>query len=267
MFKSLKKHLLVAAGIAVALCSPSIASAQEAKFVPIDLYDVAQRKNTAEGCAHLFPTGAVPNPTLFRDSSRLQGYCSDQFAVVYSPVTKTPLVVTEVISRKSLAQGQNLSRTDKFFPDPRVGREARATPKDYTRTGYDRGHLASAANQATERAMAQSFAMTNMVPQAAANNRGVWARLESDTRKYARRAHGDVFVLSGPLFSNPNPEKIGQSQVWVPSHLFKLVYDPNTQKAWAHVLPNTDDAVAGPPMSYSSFVAQTGLKLLPDIVR
>ncbi len=53
--------------------------------------------------------------------------------------------------------------------------------------------------------------------------------------------------------------------VAVPSHLFKLVYDPNTQRAWAHWLENTDWARVSAPISYDELVRRTGIEFLPGV--
>ena len=96
------------------------------------------------------------------------------------------------------------------------------------------------------------------------HNRRVWSKIEADTRKYARRAPGDVFVFTGPLF-DPGHETIGRNRVWVPTRIYKLVYDQATLRAWAHVLPNTSDARLGKPMDYAGFVRETGLDLLKGV--
>jgi hypothetical protein len=62
---------------------------------------------------------------------------------------------------------------------------------------------------------------------------------------------------SGPLF-NERYQKAGRGQVWVPTHLFKLVYDQASGRAWAHILPDTADALIGRPVSYAEFVKTTG---------
>ena len=38
---------------------------------------------------------------------------------------------------------------------------------------------------------------------------------------------------SGSLASSRTVRTIGPGKVWVPTHLFKLVYDPTTNRAWA----------------------------------
>jgi endonuclease G len=80
-----------------------------------------------------------------------------------------------------------------------------------------------------------------MIPQASINNRKSWAGIEKATRKYVMRAQGDVYVITGPVFDGA-PVTIGDNHIWVPRYIFKLVYDPSTNRAWAHWLENTDDA-------------------------
>lgn len=113
--------------------------------------------------------------------------------------------------------------------------------------------------------MAQSFSLANMVPQAPENNRGIWAKnIEKPVRQYAMRAAGDVFVFTGPVFKDKPAKTIGPGKVWVPTHLFKLVYDQQTGKSWAYWIENKDDARMGEPISYQELVGRTGIEFLPD---
>lgn len=111
--------------------------------------------------------------------------------------------------------------------------------------------------------MAQTFALSNMVPQDQKNNRLVWNKLEQSTRKYVKRAKGNVFVFSGPLFGE-GYATIGRNKVYVPTHLFKLVFDEETGKTWAHVIPNSADAQIGNPISYQELVKMLGWPLMDD---
>lgn len=212
-------------------------------------------------CHHIFPDGLAIDPRSIEPAAKPVALCASNFAVLYSGRSKTPMVVVEKLNRKQLSEALDEKRTDEFFADPRLQRSTRAELDDYRGSGYDRGHLAPAGDQPDQMAMAQSFALSNMVPQDPTHNRKVWSKVESDVRKFARRAQGNVFVFSGPLFRG-QPRTIGRNQVWVPSHLFKLVYDEASGRAWAYVQPNTADARVEAPMSYSSFVQQTGWQLL-----
>ena len=230
---------------------------------PISLYQTTQRSATFDGCKDLFPGGRpIPLTTVSADWMP-RGLCSDRFAVLYSGRSKTPLVVVERLNRQQVDDADE-ERTNKFFPDPRLPAAERAYLEDYKGSGYDRGHMAAAGNAPTPTAMAQSFALSNIVPQDPTHNRRVWSKLEADTRKYARRTNGDVFVFTGPLF-DAGHQTIGRNKVWVPTRIFKLVYDQGTGRAWAHVLPNTPDAQIGKPIDYPTFVRETGWDLLPGI--
>lgn len=210
-------------------------------------------------CPHFFP---ARQPPLVPAASALRELCFTAFAVLHSGHTKTPVLVAERLNRSLLEHARGVQRTDRFYAEARLPMAERAELEDYRGSGYSRGHMAPAGNMATPEAMAQSFSLANMVPQDQTHNAGAWSRIEEDTRRYIRRAQGDVYVFTGPVYE-PGARTIGTSRVAVPGHLFKLVYDPGTGRAWAHWQANRSDARAGPPISYDEFVRRTGLQLLP----
>jgi endonuclease G len=204
-------------------------------------------------------------PTLpAREQFSARALCFESFAVLHSGSTKTPIYVAERLNKAALAARDSGKRTDRFFADARLPRAERASLEDYRNSGFARGHMAPAGNMTTVGAMAQSFSLANMVPQAPRNNSGAWSGIERATRKYVMRAQGDVFVLTGPVFEAP-AERIGPGQVAVPRYLFKLVYDPATRRAWAHWIENADAARAGRPISYGELVKRTGIDFLPGL--
>lgn len=208
---------------------------------PVDL----PQANGFAQCADFFPGGSPMDVRRVDARWKPRALCSGRYAVLYSGLTKTPLLVIERLSRAQLADARDEARTNEFFSDPRIPSGERAQLSDYAGSGYDRGHMAPAADMPDRTAMAQSFVLSNMVPQDAFNNREVWSKIESDTRKFARRADGYVYVFTGPQFKAAPQKTIGRGQVWVPSHLFKLVYDEASGRSWAHLLPNTSDARVG----------------------
>lgn len=214
-----------------------------------------------EQCRQYF-ADSTPPVIQHQEESKLRALCFSSFAVMHSGKSRTPVYVAERLNRNVL-QGAHKKRTDKFFADARLPRSERAELDDYKSSGYDRGHMAPAADMATAEGMAQCFSLANMVPQAPINNRKPWASIEKATRKYVMRAVGDVFVITGPVYDS-NPPTIGANRVWVPQHLFKLVYDPSTGRAWAHWLDNRDDARVGKPISYDELARRTGINFLPN---
>jgi len=229
------------------------------------LYSSAQRELSFDACADEFPREQPLALGLVPASMKPVALCSDAFAVLYSQTSKTPLVVVERLNARRLQDAQGEQRSDNFYPDPRIARAGRADLADYRgqQPAVDRGHQSPAADAPTPQAMAQSFSLSNMVPQNPVNNRKVWNKIEQDVRKFARRARGDVFVFTGPLFDSGH-ETIGRGKVWVPTHLFKLVYDVSSGRAWAYVLPNAETSIVA-PMDYQAFVARTRLPLLEDL--
>ena len=222
-----------------------------------------------DSCPQFFVNANIP--TLPKTApARQRQLCFDAFAVLYSGQSKTPLYVVEKLSRAQLLDADGEERTNKFYEEARLPGADRSRLEDFKARiddngdgqRFDRGHMAPAADMPTARAMAQSFSLSNMVPQAPANNRGPWAKsIEKATRKYVMRASGDVYVFTGPVFDTP-VRTLGPNQVWIPAYLFKLVYDPVANRAWAHWIENSDRARAGKPISYEELVRRTGIEFL-----
>ena len=213
-------------------------------------------------CPQFFARGIAPAVPAAPKQREL---CYEAFAILHSGETRTPVFVAEKLNRQSILDADE-KRADKFFADARLPRAERAELSDYKGSGYSRGHMAPAGDMPTPAAMAQSFSLANMVPQSAKQNSGPWAKIEKDTRLYASRAKGDVFVITGPVF-DVSSGVIGANQVRVPSHLFKLVYDAQTGRTWAHWQANADSTKAGPPISYRELVQRTGVEFLPAVPR
>lgn len=215
-------------------------------------------------CRHLFPHNLPPVVQALSGPS--YALCFDAFAILYNADTKTPVYVVERINRAGLLAAKSIKRTDRFYPEARLPSSARAQLDDYRGSGYARGHMAPAGNMPNNEAMAQSFSLANMVPQNQSQNSGPWNKIESDTRQYAMRAQGDVFVFTGPAYTSASPLRIGDSKVAVPSHLFKLVYDPATQRAWAHWQQNQAGKQSLKPISYSELSQRMQIDFLPHRV-
>lgn len=229
---------------------------------PVSVSRAAAPAGFFSGCRDQF-AGQIPPVGVV--GSYLRDLCFSSFAVLYSGETKTPVYVVERLSQARLADAKDEKRTDRFYEEARVPSAERALLSDYRGSGFDRGHMAPAADMPNPDAMAQSFSLANMVPQAPENNRGVWAhRVEAATRHYVERAQGDVFVYTGPVFKGSH-KTIGAGKVWVPSHLFKLVYDPSAQRAWAYWVENSDAAKVSKPISYHELTQNIGFDLLPGV--
>lgn len=162
--------------------------------------------------------------------------CRKGFLLAHDPQRKTPLWVVERMTRERLKA--KLKRSDDFRPDTDLPHGKRAELSDYKGSGYDRGHMAPAADMAwDEQAMSESFYLSNMVPQAGAGmNRGIWAELEKRVRVWVQK-RGELFVYSGPIYKDVE-RTIGRNRVAVPDSLYKVILDPVQKEALALVMPN-----------------------------
>ena len=211
-------------------------------------------------CRQFFAAGLPP---AVAPQPKLRDLCFDAFAIMHNGNTRTPMFVAQRLNKNLVADADE-KRTNKFYADARLPRAERAELSDYKGSGYSRGHMAPAADMPTAQAMAQSFSLANMVPQSVKQNGGPWARIEKDPRRYAGRASGDVFIITGPVYE-ANPATVGNNQVAVPRYLYKLVYDANTNRAWAHWQANRDDERISQPISYTELVQRTGIDFLPGV--
>jgi endonuclease G len=215
-------------------------------------------------CTQFF---AKAQPPTVAPNHANRALCYDAFAILHSGESKTPVFVAQKLNRAAVEDADE-KRATKFFSDARLPAAERATLEDYKHSGWSRGHMAPAGDMPTVQAMAQSFSLANMVPQAAKHNGGAWAKtVEEATRKYAARARGDVFVITGPVYepSIDQSPSIGPSKVRVPKYLFKLVYDDAENRAWAHWHLNDDATRGSRPISYAELVKRTGVNFLPGV--
>ena len=96
------------------------------------------------------------------------------YALGYIEYHEQPAWVIYIMTQTE-ATTKVAKRTNKFRSDPEIPTGS-ATAADYRRSGYDRGHLAPAADMAfSGRTMADSFFFSNMSPQKPAFNRGCYS--------------------------------------------------------------------------------------------
>lgn len=119
------------------------------------------------------------------------------------------------------------SRQNKFISDPLI--KGTDNAKDYEKSGYDRGHLAPAADMGfSKKTMAQSFYFSNMSPQLPSFNRGIWKKLEEQTRNWAIE-YDSLYIVVGPIFSK-GMKRIGSHHVAVPTAYYKVILDGHKGK-------------------------------------
>ncbi|MEM7439142.1 MAG: DNA/RNA non-specific endonuclease [Pseudomonadota bacterium] len=202
--------------------------------------------------------------------------CHDRFCWAHSSADKAPIWVVERLNR-SIACGDNERPSIKFKPEDKVD-GYKAVDSDYTKSGFDRGHLAASADfKSNLDWMKQTFTFANAVPQIGIGfNRSYWRFLEDNIQHLALSGR-DMMVITGPIPVDPEGKRIvipasGQhcrhkvtlagaqdlarpaicgakdgaakndceKGVAVPAGLFKIVYFRDSGRMFAFAMSNVD---------------------------
>lgn len=162
---------------------------------------------------------------------------------------------------------KTVDRDNNFQPDPKVS-TGTATKEDYKGSGYDRGHLAPAADMLwSKTAMQESFYFSNMSPQAPEFNQHIWKNLEALVRNWAE-INGNLYIVTGPVLKN-GLKTIGANKVSVPEYYYKVILDHTKPeiKAIGFIMPNkgSKDSLQRFAVSIDSVEAFTGLDFFPQL--
>jgi endonuclease G len=160
-------------------------------------------------------------------------------------------------------------RPDAFTVDRRTA--ARIESSDYTRSGYDRGHMApnfAIALRHGRSGQEETFLMSNIAPQRHALNAGPWEALERRIARNYPARFGEVWVIAGPVLGE-KPERL-RGRVAVPEAFFMVIVDESEGRvrAQAFLLPQEapeDAAPAGYLTTVDEIERRTGLDLLRDL--
>ena len=119
-----------------------------------------------------------------------------EYALSYNRTTNTANWVSWHLSQRWKGDAK---RTSGFSPDAALPAGFyRVTTADYAGSGFDRGHMCPSDDRDfSPLENAATFRLTNIVPQAPANNQGPWRELEEYARTLAARG-SDLYITAGP---------------------------------------------------------------------
>lgn len=146
------------------------------------------------------------------------------FKIVYDPHMRLARYVSYDLKSEDLKK-KSFKRKDRFRLDPLLLKMKlpAVIPSEYTKSGYDKGHLAPSADFSwDEKANDLTFVMSNMAPQKPGLNRDSWRRLEEKVRKWAC-GEKHVSVITGPIFKKDLLQL--KSGLIIPDEFFKIVID------------------------------------------
>ncbi len=166
----------------------------------------------------------------------------------YNPDWKIPNWVAYELT--DVEVNGTIPRAKHFVPDPEVPEHLSATTNDYRNSGWDRGHMAPAADMKwSETAMKESFYLSNICPQNQKLNGGIWKDLEEHVRQLALEK-GSIYVICGPIVSD-NHKSIGDNKVAVPDFFFKVLMQNDNGEMYAIAFLFPNKATDNPLMTYA----------------
>jgi endonuclease G len=168
------------------------------------------------------------------------------YTTTFSKSKHIPILVEFTLTKQMLSCTEHERRTNKFVKDPELA-DATNLGRDYTHSGYDRGHNMSAQdNECSTTGMKECFYFSNMFPQPHSINAGIWEDLEKHERETAT-TDDSIEVFIGNI---GQAGTIGEDKVVVPEYCWKVIYIYSSHNYEAYKIPNT---TVSPGARYSNY--------------
>lgn len=201
--------------------TPGLEPVPEATLAPASLPPAA-----GEASPHLRlgnPSRATPDPAA-RDNFLI---VKPHYALSYNDSKGTANWVSWQLRADDLGDAP---RKPQFDPDDMLPAGfTRIVHRDYSNSGFDRGHLVPHSDRdATRDAAWSTFVMTNVIPQAPNVNQRAWATLENYSRSLVADGRHTLFTISGPwgtggVGNRGRRETIADGRVTVPAMCWKVI--------------------------------------------
>jgi DNA/RNA endonuclease G (NUC1) len=206
------------------------------------------------------------------------------FSLSYSEVRGGPNWVSWNVNRTHFG---GASRCDCFSPDATLPAGVyQVVTGDYTGSGYTRGHMVRSEERTqTPADNAQTFLMTNILPQLSDLNAGPWGQLEFHVEALAKFDNKELYIIAGGIYPASPATLNNAGKVQIPSHTWKIIVVMDSGEGLANVasaadiqviavnMPNITGISSQPWTAYTTTVdaleAATGydfLSALPDAI-
>ena len=171
------------------------------------------------------------------------------YTVVFSYRYNLPLYTFHVLTTEQLIADSirvPVKRSNSFYPTFLPVGTLSATNIDYSKSGYDRGHMVPAGDFVWDKELKdETFFYTNINPQIPNLNRGIWAHLENQIRSRVLQLVQEAVVVTGVVFNPDCQERIGPNGLCVPVAFFKIVFFEKRNEMFAFLFDNTIDYYQG----------------------
>ena len=220
-----------------------------------ELLKLDSREQSNSEAIHL-PYGLATPPDNTMNERHLY---QDEYIIKYDDDLRVPIWVAYMLTREHLEIARE--RTECFRRDVRLSDEDAAFCQDYLEPVFDRGHMVPNADMVrSEVAMINTYMFSNMCPQHDRFNRGIWARLESRVRDWARSKR-QIYVITGSVFDQDGDQRRdddgdamrmestnGNMRVAIPTHFYKIILHEKPNgfiESMTFLLPHEDSSPPG----------------------
>lgn len=171
------------------------------------------------------------------------------YSVIFSYSYNLPRYVFNLLTVDQIVSDETrppVKRSSSFYPYTLPNGTLSATNADYSKSGYDRGHMVPAGDFVWNKELKdETFHYVNINPQIPTLNRGIWANLENRIRDKVLKLSEDAYVVTGVVFNPEYREQIGPNGMCVPVSFFKIVYFEKRKQMFAFMFDNTIERFVG----------------------
>jgi endonuclease G len=158
----------------------------------------------------------------------------DIYKSYYSYSVKQPLYVTYSLYKG----GGDCDRETEGFEFDNCGIKLSATDADYSKSGYEKGHLVNAEDFAFDcEKEEKTFCYYNCIPQTGKLNKGIWKKWETKARNLSQ--HRKIFIVAGAIYGK---KTIGENKIGVPDYCYKIILVSKTREILYCLLFKNDES-------------------------
>ena len=263
---------------ALVLAAVSVLSGCGEKIPPVPVPQTQAVTGVVAPCEGLVWSGF---PRKEPESTGTYFVCRDGYVLNWDPVRKTPEWLSLRLTAQQLTDIVVTDPKDEARPDPVLPKSAQTQMNDHVGTGYNRLFLSSPWNMRhDDRMFSHAQYLTTAVPQHTAMM-PVWAQLDEQVRAWVA-SRGELVVVSGVVYMGgvgrgwvgvPDKEKAKgdaarRGRIEVPTHLFKVIFDPKRNQSVGFLIPNdgtTQGGLGQYMVPVSTVESATTLRFAPNM--
>lgn len=171
-------------------------------------------------------SSAQPETTSYKEKFINDTNCNqiidNEFIVMCYDYKRKAVKAVSYTLMGDLVNELNIKDRPSFYVEKKLKPKDRVTTRDYTNSGYDKGHMApDAAFDWSQESLDAVYTLANIIPQAPQVNRRSWAKLEAYVRDRAEE-FGELTVMNVVKYGNYS-YRMGDSRMAISKGYYKIL--------------------------------------------